>query len=144
MSRVLHIEDDPKSRLLVKKLLSAAGHTVIEAETGLEGIRRAGSERPDLVLVDINVPDLDGYEITLRLRGMASMAGVPIVAITAEGDRMTSLAVGADGFIAKPLDAARFAQLVDRYLLGHREQADETGEIRLRERSQKIVERLEK
>jgi signal transduction histidine kinase len=144
VSRVLHIEDDPKSRLLVKKLLSAAGHTVIEAESGLEGIRRAGSERPDLVLVDINVPDLDGYEITLRLRGMASMAGVPIVAITAEGDRMTSLAVGADGFIAKPLDAARFAQLVDRYLLGHREHADETGEIRLRERSQKIVERLEK
>jgi signal transduction histidine kinase len=144
VARVLHIEDDPKSRLLVKKLLSAAGHTVIEAETGLEGIRRAGSERPDLVLVDINVPDLDGYEITLRLRGMAPMVGVPIVAITAEGDRMTSLAVGADGFIAKPLDATRFAQLVDRYLLGHREHADETGEIRLRERSQKIVERLEK
>jgi signal transduction histidine kinase len=144
VARVLHIEDDPKSRLLVKKLLASVGHTVIEAESGLEGIRKAGSERPDLVLVDINVPDLDGYEITLRLRGMASMSGVPIVAITAEGDRMTSLAVGADGFIAKPLDATRFAQLVDRYLLGHREHADETGEIRLRERSQKIVERLEK
>ena len=144
VARVLHIEDNPKSRLLVKKLLTAAGHAVIEAESGLEGIRLAGIERPDIVLVDINVPDLDGYEITLRLRGMAPMAGVPIVAITAEGDRMTSLAVGADGFIAKPLDAARFAQLVDRYLLGHREHADETGEIRLRERSQKIVERLEK
>jgi signal transduction histidine kinase len=144
VARVLHIEDDPKSRLLVKKLLASAGHTVIEAESGLEGIRKARSERPDLVLVDINVPDLDGYEITLRLRGMPSMSGVPIVAITAEGDRMTSLAVGADGFIAKPLDATRFAQLVDRYLLGHREHADETGEIRLRERSQKIVERLEK
>jgi signal transduction histidine kinase len=144
VARVLHIEDDPKSRLLVKKLLASVGHTVIEAESGLEGIRKAGSERPDLVLVDINVPDLDGYEITLRLRGMPAMSGVPIVAITAEGDRMTSLAVGADGFIAKPLDATRFAQLVDRYLLGHREHADETGEIRLRERSQKIVERLEK
>jgi signal transduction histidine kinase len=144
VARVLHIEDDPKSRLLVKKLLAAAGHAVIEADSGLEGIRKAAVERPDIVLVDINVPDLDGYEITLRLRGMASMSGVPIVAITAEGDRMTSLAVGADGFIAKPLDATRFAQLVDRYLLGHREHADETGEIRLRERSQKIVERLEK
>jgi signal transduction histidine kinase len=144
VARVLHIEDDPKSRLLVKKLLAAAGHAVIEAESGLEGISKAALERPDIVLVDINVPDLDGYEITLRLRGMPSMSGVPIVAITAEGDRMTSLAVGADGFIAKPLDAARFAQLVDRYLLGHREHADETGEIRLRERSQKIVERLEK
>jgi CheY-like chemotaxis protein len=127
VARVLHIEDDPKSRLLVKKLLASVGHTVIEADSGLDGIRKARSERPDLVLVDINVPDLDGYEITLRLRGMPSMSGVPIVAITAEGDRMTSLAVGADGFIAKPLDAARFAQLVDRYLLGHREHADETG-----------------
>lgn len=144
MARVLHIEDDPKSRLLVRKLLTVAGHTVVDAESGLEGIQKAGQERPDLVLVDINVPDLDGYEVTLRLRGMTHMAGVPIVAITAEGDRMTSLAVGADGFIAKPIDAARFAQLVDRYLLGHREHADETGEIRLRERSQKIVERLER
>jgi signal transduction histidine kinase len=97
-----------------------------------------------LVLVDINVPDLDGYEVTLRLRGMPTLTGVPIVAITAEGDRMTSLAVGADGFIAKPIDAGRFGQLVERYLRGHREHADETGEIRLRERSQKIVERLEK
>jgi signal transduction histidine kinase len=144
VARVLHIEDDPKSRLLVRKLLTVAGHTVIDAESGLEGIQKAGQERPDLVLVDINVPDLDGYEVTLRLRGMTNLAGVPIVAITAEGDRMTSLAVGADGFIAKPIDAARFAQLVDRYLLGHREHADETGEIRLRERSQKIVERLER
>jgi signal transduction histidine kinase len=144
VARVLHIEDDPKSRLLVRKLLMVAGHSVIDAESGLEGIQKAGAERPDLVLVDINVPDLDGYEITLRLRGMPALAGVPIVAITAEGDRMTSLAVGADGFIAKPIDAARFAQLVDRYLLGHRETADETGEIRLRERSQKIVERLER
>lgn len=144
MARILHIEDDPKSRLLVRKLLVASGHAVIEAESGLEGIRLAGAERPDIVLVDINVPDLDGYEVTLRLRGMPAMSGVPIVAITAEGDRMTSLAVGADGFIAKPIDAARFSQLVDRYLRGHREHADETGEIRLRERSQKIVERLEK
>jgi len=144
VARVLHIEDDPGSRLLVRKLLMAAGHVVIEAESGLEGIRKAGAERPDLVLVDINVPDLDGYEVTLRLRGMPAMAGVPIVAITAEGDRMTSLAVGADGFIAKPIDAIRFSQLVERYLRGHREHADETGEIRLRERSQKIVERLEK
>ena len=144
MARVLHIEDDPGSRLLVRKLLMAAGHGVIEAESGLEGIRKAGAERPDLVLVDINVPDLDGYEVTLRLRGMPAMSGVPIVAITAEGDRMTSLAVGADGFIAKPIEAGRFTQLVERYLRGHREHADETGEIRLRERSQKIVERLEK
>jgi signal transduction histidine kinase len=143
VARVLHIEDDPKNRLLVRKLLAAAGHEVIDTESGVEGIRLASTERPDLVLVDINIPDLDGYEVTLRLRGIAALDGVPIVAITAEGDRETSLAVGADGFIAKPIDSGRFARLIDRFLRGHRERADQTGEVRLRERSQKIVERLE-
>ncbi len=144
MARVLHIEDDPKNRLLVQKLLSAAGHQVIDAKSGIEGIRLAAVEKPDLVLVDINIPDLDGYEVTLRLRGMKELNGVPIVAITAEGDKETSLAVGADGFIAKPIEASRFPKLVERFLRGHRERADDQGETRLRERSQKIVERLER
>ncbi|MFW5925590.1 MAG: sensor histidine kinase [Myxococcota bacterium] len=143
MARVLHIEDDARNRLLVRKLLVAAGHEVVDAESGLQGIRLASEHRPDLVLVDINVPDLDGYEVTLRLRGIPSLDGVPIVAITAEGDRETSLAVGADGFISKPIDSGRFARTIGRFLKGHRERADQTGEIRLRERSQKIVERLE-
>lgn len=143
MARVLHIEDDARNRLLVRKLLVAAGHEVVDAESGLQGIRLASEHQPDLVLVDINVPDLDGYEVTLRLRGIPSLDRVPIVAITAEGDRETSLAVGADGFINKPIDSARFARTIGRFLKGHRERADQTGEIRLRERSQKIVERLE-
>lgn len=144
MARVLHIEDDPKSRLLVRKLLSVEGHELVEAESGLEGVRLANTEEPDLVLIDINVPDLDGYEVTLRLRGIPALEGVPIVAITAEGDRDTSLAVGADGFIAKPIDADRFARTIERFLGGHRERAAQgVGEPRLRERSQKIVERLE-
>ncbi|MEM7448465.1 MAG: hybrid sensor histidine kinase/response regulator [Myxococcota bacterium] len=145
MARVLHIEDDPKNRRLVQKLLGVAGHHVVDAETGLEGIRMAACEHPDLILVDINVPDLDGYEVTLRLRGISDLDGVPIVAITAEGDRETSLAVGADGFIQKPIDASRFARTIDRFLRGHREQSHgDSGELRLRERSQKIVHRLEK
>src|SRR5580658_5584108 len=87
MSRVLHIEDDPRNRLLVRKLLAAEGHEVIDAADGLEGVRSALTLRPDLVLVDLNIPGLDGYEVTLRLRGEPSLSGVPIVAITAEGDR---------------------------------------------------------
>lgn len=143
MARVLHIEDDPKNRRLVEKLLLAEGHDVVEATSGLEGIRLASSGRPDLILVDINIPDLDGYEVTLRLRGIPELRGVPIVAITAEGDRQTSLAVGADGFISKPIDARRFAWTVARFLGGHREHPDDTGEFRLRQQSQRIVERLE-
>ena len=90
---MLHIEDDPGSRRLVEKLLVKAGHHVVDTDSGLEGVELARTIGPDLVLVDINIPDLDGYEVTLRLRGMPDLDGVPIVAITAEGDREPSLAV---------------------------------------------------
>jgi signal transduction histidine kinase len=146
MSRVLHIEDDPRNRLLVRKLLAADGHDVIDATDGLEGVRYALTQRPDLVLVDLNIPGLDGYEVTLRLRSEPSLGGVPIVAITAEGDRDTSFAVGCDGFIQKPIDARSFASTVRRFLSGHREpytsSADATGE-RLRLQSHRIVAHLE-
>src|SRR4051812_4081597 len=146
MSRVLHIEDDPRNRLLVRKLLTADGHEVIDAADGLEGVRLAITQRPDLVLVDLNIPGLDGYEVTLRLRSEASLKGVPIVAITAEGDRETSFAVGCDGFVQKPIDARQFARQMRQYLGGHREpmisSADATGE-RLRMQSQRIVAYLE-
>ena len=77
MARVLHIEDDPNNRRLVQKLLGAAGHEVIEAEGGVQGIQLARETLPDLVLVDINIPDLDGYEVTLRLRGMPALEASP-------------------------------------------------------------------
>jgi signal transduction histidine kinase len=146
MPRVLHIEDDPRNRLLVRKLLAADGLDVIDAEDGLEGVRTALAQRPDLVLVDLNIPGLDGYEVTLRLRAEPSLQGVPIVAITAEGDRDTCFAVGCDGFIQKPIDARSFATLVRRYISGHREpytsSADATGE-RLRLQSHRMVGHLE-
>ena len=65
MARILHIEDDPGNRLLVRKLLQTAGHIVTEAVDGLEGVKLACAERPDLVLVDLNLPGLDGYEVTI-------------------------------------------------------------------------------
>src|SRR5262245_33379481 len=121
MARIVHIEDDPANRLLVRKLLSRAGHEVLDAGDGIEGVRLACSARPNLVLVDLNIPGLDGFEVTLRLRGEASLEGVPIVAITAEGDRDTSLSVGCDGFLQKPIDAREFAETVEGYLRGRRE-----------------------
>jgi signal transduction histidine kinase len=146
MARVLHIEDDPRNRLLVRKLLLAEGHEVVDAADGVEGVRLALAERPDLVLVDINIPGLDGYEVTLRLRTEPSLARVPIIAITAEGDRETSLAVGCDGFLQKPIDARKFAEEVGRYLKGFRPSmvsfSDATGE-RLRMQSGRIVAHLE-
>jgi signal transduction histidine kinase len=146
MPRVLHIEDDPRNRLLVRKLLTADGLEVIDAADGLEGVRLAISQRPDMVLVDLNIPQLDGYEVTLRLRGEASLGRVPIVAITAEGERDTSFAVGCDGFIQKPIDARNFARQVRSYLAGQRERPsttpDQTGD-KLREQSHRMVAHLE-
>lgn len=144
MAKILHIEDDPKNRLLVRKLLGAAGHEVIDAEDGVEGIRLAREHSPDLVLVDLYMPDLDGYEVTLRLRGIPALAEVPIVAITAEGDRAISLAVGADGFLEKPIDASRFARQIGRFLKGHRDPRAGRQSQQLRIAGQRIVERLER
>src|SRR3984957_8281361 len=146
MSPVLHSEAAPRNRPLVRKLLAGDGHEVIDAADGLEGVRLAIAQRPDLILVDLNIPGLDGYEVTLRLRSEGALKGVPIVAITAEGDRETSFAVGCDGFVQKPIDARNFARQMRQYLGGHREpmlpSADATGE-RLRMHSQRIVAPLE-
>lgn len=114
MATILHIEDDPQSRLLVRKLLCAAGHSVVETASGVEGARLADTARPDLVLLDINVPDLNGYEVALLLRGR--LPDVPLVAITAEGDRATALAVGCNGFIEKPIDVRSFSRTVEGFL----------------------------
>ena len=142
MARILHIEDDPANRLLVRKILSPAGFDVVDAVDGVEGIRKAISEHPDLVLVDIAIPGLDGYEVTLRLRAEPHLRHVPIVAITAEGNRETSLAVGCDGFLQKPIDARTFADTIRGYLLGLKDKGDQTSK-HLRLQSQRIVSHLE-
>ncbi len=77
MARILYIEDDAASRTLVKKVLEHVGHEVLVADTGLSGVQVATREQLDLVLVDINLPGLDGYEVTLRLRGIPSLQKVP-------------------------------------------------------------------
>ena len=121
--RVLHIEDDPANRLLVRKLLGPGRLRGDRRRRRPRGHPPALAERPDLVLVDITIPGLDGYEVTLRLRAEPTLRGVPIVAITAEGDRDTSLAVGCDGFLQKPIDARSFADTVARLPRGRRERA---------------------
>lgn len=144
MPTILHIEDDPANRLLVRKLLTMAGFEVIDATDGLEGIRLARQKRPDLVLVDIAIPGLDGYEVTLRLRAEPNLRDVPIVAITAEGNRDASLAVGCNGFLQKPIDARSFARNIRSYLKGQRDLSPRDRTDRhLRAQSQRIVGHLE-
>ncbi len=144
MRRILYIEDDPASRLLVRKLLTPAGFEVVDATDGIDGIKKAQRGSFDLILVDIAIPGLDGYEVTLRLRSLPTLKDVPIIAVTAEGSRNTSLSVGCTGFMQKPINARTFVAVVESYLGGKREglNAEESGE-HLRQQSQRIVGHLE-
>jgi two-component system cell cycle response regulator DivK len=119
MAKILYIEDNLANRVLVLRILMAEGHTVLEAEDGAQGIAVAREQQPDLILVDINMPDMDGYEVTGRLRQMSGLAHVPIVALTANvlrGDRERSLAAGCDGYIQKPLDVDLLPSQIETFL----------------------------
>lgn len=92
---------------------------VLEATNGVEGLRTAQERRPDLILVDINMPSMDGYEVTARLRAMPDLSQVPIVALTANvlrGDRERSLEAGCDGYIQKPLDVDMLPSQIEAFL----------------------------
>src|SRR6266542_630058 len=104
---ILYIEDNADNQRLVRRIMEACGYTVLLAKDGPDGIALARESQPALVLVDINIPGLDGYETTTRLRGMSHLRGTPIVAMTADsrvGARERSLVAGCDGYITKPID----------------------------------------
>src|SRR5512137_180020 len=92
--RILYIEDDPVSRLLILRVLAAAGYQVLEAEDGLSGIEVARRQHPDLILMDVNIPNMDGYAATMRLKSQPETHAIPVIALTANimyGDRERAL-----------------------------------------------------
>jgi signal transduction histidine kinase len=146
-SKILYVEDNLASRMLVKQVLEAYGYTVFEAEDGLKGIQLAQEILPDLILMDINIPGMDGHEAAMRLKSLPGLQEVPVVAVTArvmEGDRERSLAAGCDGYIPKPIDVDALPRQIAEFLEGRREVMPVAEErVYLREHSQKLVERLE-
>jgi two-component system cell cycle response regulator DivK len=121
VTTILYIEDNPENRMLVRRVLEAEGYRVIEAKDGIQGLGYLQSETPDLVLMDINLPEMDGYEVTMRLKQMPLMADIPVVAITAnvmKGDREKTFAAGCDGYIAKPIDIDSLPGQVAKFLRG--------------------------
>jgi signal transduction histidine kinase len=142
--RILYIEDNPESRALVRNVLEARGFDVLEASDGIAGIDLAISAHPDLILCDIEMPGIDGYETATRLRSYRGLDGCPIVVLTSHGDRGLSLSIGCDGYIEKPIDVEKFPGQLREFLKGKREKVKTTEERRyLREYSQSLVERLE-
>jgi len=119
MARILYIEDNRDNRLLVRRVLLAEGIEVIEAGSAQEGLELAEANPPDLILMDINMPNLDGLKATGYIRQHALLQHIPVVALTANvmrGDREKALDAGCDGYIQKPIDVDRFPGEILRFI----------------------------
>jgi two-component system cell cycle response regulator DivK len=113
--RILYIEDNPENFLLVRRILEAEGFSVLEATDGPSGLEIAAHLQPDLILLDINLPEIDGYDLARRFRNTPGLEDVPILAITAnvmQGDRERTLEAGCNGYIQKPIEVDRLPDQV--------------------------------
>lgn len=117
--RVLVIEDQEDNRTILRDLLTNAGFEVLEAVNGIEGIETALRERPDLILMDIQMPEMDGYEATRRIKAEPTTAAIPIIAVTSyalSGDEKKAKAVGCDGYVTKPFSPRALLAMVRAWL----------------------------
>ena len=117
--RVLIVEDQEDNRAILRDLLSSAGYELIEASNGEEGVALAERERPDLILMDIQLPVVDGYEATRRIKGNASLRSIPIIAVTSyalSGDEAKAEEAGCDGYVAKPFSPRQLLAKIREYL----------------------------
>jgi len=114
--KILYIEDNDDNIYVVKNRLSRGGHTVLVALDGEQGVAMALSERPDVILMDLSLPVLDGWEATRRLKAAAETKAIPIIALSAHamaGDREKALDAGCDDYDTKPIDFARLREKIE-------------------------------
>ena len=119
--KILYIEDNFDNMTLVKRVLEIEGYEVIPAETGQEGLDIAFESRPDIVITDINLPDIDGYKVTNALKTDQGTAHIPVIAMTAnvmEKDKETVFEAGCDGYISKPIDVDELPNQIENFLKG--------------------------
>ena len=117
--KILYIEDNEQNLYLVTFLLEKHGYTVIPATDGQKGIDEAAVERPDLILLDIQLPKMDGHAVARNLRSNQDLSAIPIIAVTSyamAGDREKALAAGCNGYIEKPINPDTFIQQVEQHL----------------------------
>jgi len=119
MKKILIVEDNEKNMKLVRDILRHQGHVTLEAVNGLDGVRLAEQERPDLVLMDIQLPDIDGIEALGRIRKDTSLDAIPVLAVSASvmpDDQQKIISSGFDAFITKPINLKQFVETVKRFL----------------------------
>ncbi|HCK67504.1 MAG TPA: response regulator [Anaerolineae bacterium] len=117
---VLYVEDNPDNRNLIRRVLSADGYDMIEASKAEQAFEKLENEKVDLILMDINMPDMDGYTLTAKIKKIEKFAKIPIIAVTANvmrGDREKSLEAGCDGYIQKPIDIDTLTQQIERFII---------------------------
>jgi two-component system cell cycle response regulator DivK len=117
--RILVIEDQEDNRRILRDLLSSVGYELIEAENGEDGVAAAAAARPDLILMDIQLPLLDGYEATRRIKAQPALSAIPIIAVTSyalSGDEDKALAAGCEGYVTKPFSPRELLAKIREYL----------------------------
>jgi two-component system, cell cycle response regulator DivK len=118
-ARILIVEDQEDNRTILRDLLASAGFDLLEAADGEEGVRMAGAHRPDLILMDIQLPVIDGYEATRRIKADAALRAIPVIAVTSyalSGDDEKARRAGCDGYVTKPFSPRQLLATVRRYL----------------------------
>jgi two-component system cell cycle response regulator DivK len=116
---ILYVEDNLENRVLVRRILMSENYAVLEAVNAADALNILKNARPDLILMDINMPDIDGYTLTARIKAMPGFERIPILALTANvmrGDKEKTLEAGCDGYIQKPLDIDQLISEVERFL----------------------------
>ena len=116
---ILYVEDNPDNRTLVRRILLSEDYTLLEANNAFEALNVLKTSKPDLILMDINMPDMDGYTLTAKIKTMPGFERIPILALTANvmrGDREKTLEAGCDGYIQKPLDIDQLIKEIERFL----------------------------
>ena len=116
---ILYVEDNPDNRLLVKRILLSEDYSLLEATDAAEALDVLERTHPDLILMDINMPGVDGYTLTAKIKALPGFERVPILAVTANvmrGDKEKTLEAGCDGYIQKPLDVDQLTREIERFL----------------------------
>ena len=119
MPTILYIDDNSENRLLISRILMAEDYDMVEADTGNKGFDLAKEVIPDLILMDINLPDIDGYTCTAKIRKEETIKHIPIIALTANamvGDKEKALEAGCDGYITKPVDIDALPSVIERHM----------------------------